>query len=53
MCILWSVLMKGLVFRARKRGFCGRFFETVLVDLRTSLIFNDYRCLHLKFEERA
>lgn len=54
--ILWCAFMKGVVFRARKRGACGRVLETMLVDVRSSLIFNDYRSLHLKFlkkEENA
>ena len=50
--VLWCTIMKGVIFRARKRAGCGRVLETILVDVRTSLIFNDYRSLHLKFQRK-
>ena len=51
--ILFSVFMKTLVFRARKRGRCGRCIESIFTELRTCVIFNDYRALAFKFEERS
>ena len=45
LAILWCSFMKGVMFGVRKRGCCGRVLESILVDMRTSLIFNDYKSL--------
>ena len=49
---MFSVAMKAFIFRARKRGRCGRIIESIFTDVKTCVIFNDYRALAFKFEDR-
>ena len=47
--ILWSAALKASCFAGSDLSGCQRTGESLFVDLRTSIIFNDYRALKARF----
>ena len=47
--ILWSAAMKAGCFASSDLSGCQRTGESLFVDLRTSIIYNDYRALKARF----